>query len=121
MLVIYSKTENEMKKEQNCHTLLDKASEAKSPGSSESDVFQYNNSTCAVDLIDEDKSGNENGNENENENEDSLAERLNLMYLYILLPIAVFLVSSFTLYFVAINLLKLGEAIAMIVNYFLTQ
>jgi hypothetical protein len=40
--------------------LLDKASEAKSPGSSESDVFQYNNSTCAVDLIDKDKSGNEN-------------------------------------------------------------
>jgi hypothetical protein len=67
--------------------LLDKASEAKSPGSSESDVFQYNNSTCAVDLIDKDKSGNENenGNENGNENEnEALVARLVLMVLYFL-------------------------------------
>jgi hypothetical protein len=67
--------------------LLDKASEAKSPGSSESDVFQYNNSTCAVDLIDKDKSGNENenGNENGNENEnEALVARLVLIVLYFL-------------------------------------
>ena len=67
--------------------MLDKASEAKSPGSSESDVFQYNNSTCAVDLIDKDKSVNENengnGNENENKNE-ALVARLVLMVLYFL-------------------------------------
>jgi hypothetical protein len=67
--------------------LLDKASEAKSPGSSESDVFQYNNSTCAVDLIDKDKRGNENenGNENGNENEnEALVARLVLIVLYFL-------------------------------------
>jgi hypothetical protein len=67
--------------------LLDKASEAKLPGSSESDVFQYNNSTCAVDLIDKDKSGNENenGNENGNENEnEALVARLVLIVLYFL-------------------------------------
>jgi hypothetical protein len=67
--------------------LLDKASEAKSPGSSESDVFQYSNSTCAVDLIDKDKSGNENenGNENGNENEnEALVARLVLIVLYFL-------------------------------------
>ncbi len=67
--------------------MLDKASEAKSPGSSESDVFQYNNSTCAVDLIDKDKSGNENenGNENGNENEnEALVARLVLIVLYFL-------------------------------------
>ena len=67
--------------------MLDKASEAKSPGSSESDVFQYSNSTCAVDLIDKDKSGNENenGNENGNENEnEALVARLVLIVLYFL-------------------------------------
>ncbi len=82
---------------------------AKSPESS--DGFQYDNSTCVVRLITE----SENGNEDENENEDSLAERLILMYLHILLPIAVILILSFSLYFVAINCLTLGETIAMIV------
>jgi hypothetical protein len=68
--------------------LLDKASEAKLPGSSESDVFQYNNSTCAVDLIDKDKSGNENENGSEKwkmkmKNE-ALVARLVLIVLYFL-------------------------------------
>jgi hypothetical protein len=64
--------------------LLDKASEAKSPGSSESDVFQYNNSTCAVDLIDKDKSGNENEKWKWKMKNEALVARLVLIVLYFL-------------------------------------
>lgn len=64
--------------------MLDKASEAKSPGSSESDVFQYNNSTCAVDLIDKDKSGNENEKWKWKMKNEALVARLVLIVLYFL-------------------------------------
>lgn len=64
--------------------MLDKASEAKLPGSSESDVFQYNNSTCAVDLIDKDKSGNENEKWKWKMKNEALVARLVLIVLYFL-------------------------------------